>query len=50
MISALKIFTLTLLVILVLGVSSAIIFADPYESSVFASGEEKCVSQLEISR
>ena len=41
MISALKIFTLTLMAIFVLGVTSAIIFADPHESSAFALDEQR---------
>ena len=41
MISALKIFTLTLMAVLVLVTTSAIIFEDPHESSVFASSEER---------
>ena len=41
MISTLKIFTLTLMAIFVLGVTSAIIFADPQESSAFASDGQR---------
>ena len=41
MISVLNIFTLTLMAILVLVTTSAIIFEDPHESSVFASSEER---------
>ena len=41
MISAMKIFTLTLMAILVIVATSTIIFADPHESSVFASSEER---------